>query len=172
MKDVFESLIGTYLLKIGEQYKVQHDKMFDFMCCYFGNKKEMVRCILHYADIRVINERTELQSITWINEEHDRLTVLITEDTEKEYFKRIRKDLKDGKMSQCFHNSLMKYDAYRYKLLRLLEELNVDFLTTSTHTKNSSKHEDNGDQSVGTNQFDNAIATFLCDENKHVQDHL
>ncbi|XP_071145245.1 ankyrin repeat domain-containing protein 50-like [Mytilus edulis] len=125
MKSTFDSIIGTYLEKTKTEYRVLHDKMFDFLCCYFGSKDTLVRCILRYSDIRVLNERTQLESI---NAKCDKYTILISKRYEQEYFERIKKDLQLGKINQCFCNSQMKHEKHRSKFLKVLQTIDDKFL--------------------------------------------
>ncbi|VDI81671.1 Hypothetical predicted protein [Mytilus galloprovincialis] len=167
MKSTFDSMIGTYLVKTKVEYRVIHDKMFDFLCSYFGSKDTLVRCILRYSDIRLLNERTQLESI---NEKHDKCTILISRSNEQEYFERIKNDLELGKINQCFCSSQMKHKKHRAKFLKVLQTIDDNFLFeqmfsrkclqyTSKHTENvdaepnievnedSSDAEDNSDNS-------------------------
>ncbi|XP_071178213.1 uncharacterized protein [Mytilus edulis] len=125
IKTILDSMIGTYVMKIGHKYKVIHDQMFDFMCCYFGNEDAMVRCILRFSDIRVFNQRTQLESI---NKQHGKFTIMISKKHEKEYFERIKCDFLLGKMNQCFCNTQMKYEVYRTSFLKTLKSIDDTFL--------------------------------------------
>ncbi|XP_076084764.1 uncharacterized protein LOC143055505 [Mytilus galloprovincialis] len=123
MKNVFDAIIGTYLRKNGNEYRVIHDKMFDFICYYFGNKDIMVRSILRYAHIDVFNERTELESI---NTQYRKFVIMISRKYEHDYFERIKYDLQHGKLTQCFCNAQMKHVNYRSLFLNVLKSLDND----------------------------------------------
>ncbi|XP_076115448.1 uncharacterized protein LOC143083101 isoform X1 [Mytilus galloprovincialis] len=132
IKTVLDSMIGTYVMKSRSEYKVIHDQMFDFMCCYFGNKDTMVRCFIRFSDIRVFNERTQLQSV---NEQYGKFTIMISKEHEKEYFERITKDVKLGKMNQCFYNTQMKYEVYRTLFLKILESIDEKILIAQLYQR-------------------------------------
>lgn len=117
MKKVFNCIIGTYLRKTGNEYRAIYDQMFDFMCCYVGNKDTLVRCILRHSDIKVVNERTQLESI---NEQHCKFVLIISKKYEPDYFERIKSDLQCGKMNKCFYNAQMKHEKYRELFLKVL----------------------------------------------------
>ncbi|VDI69509.1 Hypothetical predicted protein [Mytilus galloprovincialis] len=123
MKQVLDGLIGTYLQKTRNEYRVIHDQMFDFICCYFGNNDALIRCILRHADIKVFNERTQLESI---NKPYGKFTVIISRKYEHDYFERIKTDLQLGKLTQCFNNAQMKHEHYRSSFLNVLQSLEID----------------------------------------------
>ncbi|CAG2215384.1 unnamed protein product [Mytilus edulis] len=125
MKSTVDSMIGTFFVKTKTEYRVIHDKMFEFLCTYFGSKETLVRCILRYANIQVFNERTQLESI---NEKYDKFTILILKRYEQEYFDIIQNDLQLGKINQCFCNSQMKHEKYRAKFLKVLQTIDDNFL--------------------------------------------
>ncbi|XP_071171175.1 uncharacterized protein [Mytilus edulis] len=131
IKRVLDSLVGTYLRKTGNKYIVIHDQMFDFMCCYFGKKDKMIIGILRYSDIRVINERTQLESV---NEQHGKFTIMISRQYEQEYCKRIESELQFGKMNQCFCNSQMKFEKYRALFLDILKSMDDSLLLEHINT--------------------------------------
>ncbi|XP_071142658.1 uncharacterized protein [Mytilus edulis] len=124
MKKVFDRLVGTYLQKTKNQYWVLHDQMFDFLCCYFGNNDAFVRCILRHADIKVFNERTQLESI---NEPYGKFTIIISGKYENAYFERIKNDLQFGKLTQCLCNAQMKHENYRSLFLNVLKSLDNNY---------------------------------------------
>ncbi|CAG2214269.1 ANKRD17 [Mytilus edulis] len=132
IKTILDSMIGTYVMKIGHKYRVIHDQMFDFMCCYFGNEDAMVRCILRYSDIRVFNQRTQLESI---NKQHGKFTIMISKKHEKEYFERIKCDLLLGNLNHCFYNTQMKYKKYRTSFVKILKSIDDKILITQMYQK-------------------------------------
>ncbi|CAG2185484.1 unnamed protein product [Mytilus edulis] len=125
MKKVLDGIIGTYLRKTRNGYRVIHDQMFDFMCCYFGNNDTLVRCLLHNANINVLNERTQLESV---NEQYGKFTMIISRKNQQYYFERIRNDLQLGKLTQCFRNGQMKHAKYRASFLKVLKSIDNDNL--------------------------------------------
>ncbi|CAC5387269.1 unnamed protein product [Mytilus coruscus] len=153
IKRVLDSLVGTYLRKTGNNYIVIHDQMFDFMCGYFGKKDEMVTGILRYSDIRVINERTQLESL---KEQHGKFTIIISKKYELEYFERIKHELKNGKMNQCFCNSQMKFEKYRALFLKMIKSIDDSLLMEYINKRNNRQYEFtcNKDDLVATEEYE------------------
>lgn len=125
MKRVLDQIIGTYLRKTKKQDWVMHGRMLDFMCCYFGNKDALVRGILRYAYIEVVNERIQLESI---NDQFGKYIIVVSRKYEHDYFERIKHDLKRGKVNQCFSNAQMKLLKYRVSFLKVLKSIENDHI--------------------------------------------
>ncbi|XP_076083604.1 uncharacterized protein LOC143054470 [Mytilus galloprovincialis] len=118
IKDKLNACIDTYLIKVVKEYKVIHDKMFDFLCCYFG--KTLIAPILKYADDKVICERVQLESL---QEAHGYFTIMVSTNEEYKYNDRIKADLENGKIHCCLNNSQMKFKEYRIKFRDIIKDL-------------------------------------------------
>ncbi|CAG2198851.1 unnamed protein product [Mytilus edulis] len=126
--------IDTYFIKVDREYKVIHDKMFDFLCSYFG--KTLITPILKYADDKVICERVQLESLP---EEHGYFTVIVSEKDENTYIDRIKTDIVNGKIHCCLNNMQMKYKEYRIKFRDILKNLEYKLVRNLIKSK-----DDNG----------------------------
>ncbi|VDI67913.1 Hypothetical predicted protein [Mytilus galloprovincialis] len=121
IKDKLNACIDTYFIKVNKEYTIIHDKMFDFLCCYFG--KALITQILKFADDKLICERVQLESIKKPNSE---FTIIISINDESKYIERLKKDVENGKIHWCLNNVQMRYKEYREKLLDLLNSLDYD----------------------------------------------
>ncbi|XP_052086011.1 uncharacterized protein LOC127723428 [Mytilus californianus] len=113
--------VDTYFIKVGKEYKVIHDKMFDFLCFYFS--KALIAPILKYADDKLISERVQLNSI---QKAHAEFTIIVSSTDEQKYIDRVKMDLKNGKIHWCLNNVQMRYKEYREKLLDVMKNLDDD----------------------------------------------
>ncbi|CAG2204339.1 unnamed protein product [Mytilus edulis] len=121
IKDKLNACVGTYFTKVDREYKVIHDKMFDFLCDYFG--KALIAPILKYADDKLISERVQLESI---EQTHGEFTIIVSSTYEQKYIDRLKMDLKNGKIHWCLNNVQMRYKEYRDKFLDIVKDLDVD----------------------------------------------
>ncbi|XP_052086013.1 serine/threonine-protein phosphatase 6 regulatory ankyrin repeat subunit A-like [Mytilus californianus] len=121
IKDKLDACVDTYFIKVDKEYKVIHDKMFDFLCDYFG--KSLVAPILKFADDKLISERVQLESL---QKPHGEFTIIISSTDEQKYLDRLKLDLKNGKIHWCLNNVQMRYKEYREKLLDVMKDIDDD----------------------------------------------
>ncbi|VDI67910.1 Hypothetical predicted protein [Mytilus galloprovincialis] len=121
IKDKLNTCVDTYFIKVDKEFKVIHDKMFDFLCCYFG--KTFIAPILKFADDKLIRERVQLESIQKTPGE---FSIMVSSIDEQKYNDRLRTDLLHGKIHLCLNNSQMRYKEYRHKLLDVVRALDID----------------------------------------------
>ncbi|VDI43365.1 Hypothetical predicted protein [Mytilus galloprovincialis] len=134
IKDKLNACIDTYVMKVDKEYKVIHDKMFDFLCCYFG--KILIAPIIKYAHDMVIFERVQLESL---QEAHGYFTIMVLENDEHIYNDRIKADLENGKIHCCLNNAQMKYKEYRIKFRDIIKDLEINLIRNLINIK-----DDNG----------------------------
>ncbi|CAC5410668.1 unnamed protein product [Mytilus coruscus] len=130
IKDKLDACVDTYFIKVNKEYKVIHDKMFDFLCNYFG--KSLVAPILKFADDKLISERVQLESIQKAQGE---FTIIISSTDEQKYLDRLKMDLENGKIHWCLNNVQMIYKEYREKLLDVMKDLDDDVKRRCIDTK-------------------------------------
>ncbi|VDI26531.1 Hypothetical predicted protein [Mytilus galloprovincialis] len=130
IKDKLNACVGTYFTKVDEEYKIIHDKMFDFLCDYFG--KSLVAPILKYADDKLLCERVQLESI---QKPHGESTIIVSTTDEQKYKARLKMDLKNGKIHWCLNNAQMRYKEYRDKFLDVVKDLDGDMKRRFIDTK-------------------------------------
>ncbi|XP_076083203.1 uncharacterized protein LOC143054168 [Mytilus galloprovincialis] len=121
IKDKLNTCVDTYFIKVDKEFKVIHDKMFDFLCCYFG--KTFIAPVLKFADDKLIRERVQLESIQKTPVE---FSIMVSSIDEQKYNDRLRTDLLNGKIHLCLNNSQMRYKEYRHKLLDVVRALDID----------------------------------------------
>lgn len=134
-----DSLLNTYLEKAELSYTdiyinkyiiyfTVHDKLFDFICFYFGNK--MQRGFIKCADRKVIRDRTQFKSL---NESCEEFAIIIEEENEGYYFKRVIEESFNSNIRDMIYNRQMKFTKYRSKLIRYLQHYdNIKTLLTKT----------------------------------------
>lgn len=133
IKEKLHACVDTYFIKVDREFKVIHDKMFDFLCCYFG--KTLLAPILKYADDKLICERVQLESIESIRKTHGEFTIRIPLTDEQKYMDRLRCDLVNGKIHWCLNNGQMKHKEYREKFLDVAKDLDNDIKWRSIDIK-------------------------------------
>ncbi|XP_052086582.1 putative ankyrin repeat protein RBE_0220 [Mytilus californianus] len=146
--------IDTYFIKVDREYTVIHDKMFDFLCSYFG--KTLLTPILKYADDKVICERVQLKSL---QKPHGYFTIMVSEDDEEKNNDRIKTDLENGKIHCCLNHAQMKYKEYRIKFLDIIKKLEYNLITNLINSK-----DDNGINSFIISclcGYDELVAFFI-----------
>ncbi|VDI64414.1 Hypothetical predicted protein [Mytilus galloprovincialis] len=111
-------------------YHAVHDKMFDFLCSYFGGKFQ--KCMLRFADDNIICSRMQLRSV---HEKKKAFEILIENYNEQFYFDRIADMLGKGKMYDVVCNRQMQFEIYRSKLISHLQLLNKDKIHTLLHAQ-------------------------------------
>ncbi|CAG2198846.1 unnamed protein product [Mytilus edulis] len=134
IKDKLNACVGTYFTKVDREYKVIHDKMFDFLCDYFG--KALLAPILKYADDKLICERVQLESI---EQTHCQFTIIVHSTDEQKYLDRLKMDIKNGKLHWCLNNAQMKYKEYRIMLRDIIKDLDIKLIRNLINIK-----DDNG----------------------------
>ncbi|VDH90167.1 60kDa lysophospholipase, partial [Mytilus galloprovincialis] len=130
IKDKLNACIDTYVIKVDKEYKVIHDKMFDFLCCYFG--KILIAPIIKYAHDMVIFERVQLESL---QEAHGYFTIMVSENDEHLYNDRIKADLANGKIHCCLNNAQMKYKKYRIMFRDIIKDLEINLIRNLINIK-------------------------------------
>ncbi|VDH97035.1 Hypothetical predicted protein, partial [Mytilus galloprovincialis] len=126
--------IDTYFRKVDREFTVIHDKMFDFLCSFFG--KTLLDPILKYADNKIICERVQLESL---QEAHGYFTIMVSKNDEYKYNDRIKADLENEKIHCCLNNSQMKFEEYRIKFRDIIKDLEHNLIRNLINCK-----DDNG----------------------------
>lgn len=115
-----DTLLNTYLKKINGEYWVLHDRLFDFLCYYFGQSYQQL--IINYADSNIIRDRTLCKSL------HARpqdFTILIDSNFENEYIERLIRDMLSGYIDNVIYNQQIHYEGFRLQFLSHIKELDV-----------------------------------------------
>ncbi|XP_063438391.1 uncharacterized protein LOC134719313 [Mytilus trossulus] len=121
LKKELDSLVGTYICKLNGSYSTVHDKLFDFLVHYFGQK--MIECLIDHGDSRLVHER-----FSWKKSPDDKTSnidfiIEIPDDYLESYFQRFIKDWSAGKVAVVFNNNNMKVSSFRQRLIQYLQQL-------------------------------------------------
>ncbi|VDI48498.1 Hypothetical predicted protein [Mytilus galloprovincialis] len=112
VRDELDSLIQTYIRKVGGVYRTIHDKLFDFLAFYYGTV--MIDCLINNASSSFIRERFlfERQSRS------DEFTIVIPERYRHLYLNRMVDDWSKGNIENVYCNINM--DNYKFRGMFLL----------------------------------------------------
>ncbi|XP_063411143.1 uncharacterized protein LOC134694079 [Mytilus trossulus] len=104
LKSGFTTLEGTYLKKIGSEYRIIHDKIHEMAAVTCGQR--LPECFIKYAPPEFIRDHFIFKSVIEGPVKND--VILLSFDTEKEYFERLLSDLKK-KSASCGYLDLVQF---------------------------------------------------------------
>ncbi|CAC5406480.1 unnamed protein product [Mytilus coruscus] len=122
LKKSLDTLDGTFICKQNGIYRTVHDKLFDFLAHYFGQK--MIECLIDHGDSDLVHERFVWQTSSDDKNSNIDFIIEIPDDYLESYLKRFIKDWSAGKVSHIFSNNNMKVLSWRQKLLQYLLQIN------------------------------------------------
>ncbi|XP_063406705.1 uncharacterized protein LOC134690646 [Mytilus trossulus] len=121
LKEAIDTLDGTFICKHNDIYRTLHDKLFDFLAHYFGQK--MIECLIDHGDSDLVHERFIWQESSDDKNSNIDFIIKIPDDCLESYLQRFRKDWSVGKVSALFRNNNIKVSSFRQKLLQYLLQL-------------------------------------------------
>lgn len=121
IKEELESLENIYCRKIDGKFKSLHDKMFDFLSATIGPK--LGRCLLRYSSCSFIRERIQLSSALQNGDEN---VIILSDNLEHWYFKRMFEDILQGKIKDVFFNKQMQQTTFEDAMIREMRQLNEE----------------------------------------------
>ncbi|XP_071146102.1 uncharacterized protein [Mytilus edulis] len=121
LQDELNSFIHTFLKKEQNIYKTIHDKIFDFLVYFFGQK--IIICLIKYAHSSLIKERFLLEK----QDNMDQFITVVSPEHHKMYIQRMIVDWSKGKVVDVFCNINMDVPRFRKKFLSCLNELDVTY---------------------------------------------
>lgn len=129
--DEMKTLESTFIKKENDVYKTLHDKKFDFLVSYFGQK--ISRYLIRNADSWLITERFLLA-----NEENmdQFITILSTKDHQI-YLQRMINDWLIGKVIIVLKNINLRVQSFRHRFLRYLKTHKFSFQKQLANTCDS-----------------------------------
>ncbi|XP_052106730.1 uncharacterized protein LOC127739169 [Mytilus californianus] len=121
LQDDLNSLIHTFLKKEENIYKTIHDKIFDFLVYYFGQK--IIHCLIKNAHSRLIKERFLLEK----QENMDQFITIVPPMYHEMYIQRMINDWSKGEVNYVFSNINMKVPQFRQRFLCVVNALDVSY---------------------------------------------
>ncbi|XP_071177552.1 uncharacterized protein [Mytilus edulis] len=122
LKKSLETLEGTYVVKEDNTYKIIHDKLFDFLAKYFGEK--MLQIFIDHANTGFIKERF-LWKITDNMGTEIEFVIRIPDKYIYSYIDRLLKDWENGYVDRVFVNRNMNSTIFTENLLTHLNQLDL-----------------------------------------------
>ncbi|XP_063396692.1 ankyrin repeat domain-containing protein 50-like [Mytilus trossulus] len=132
LKNILETLEGTYVVKEGSTYKIIHDKLFDFLAKYFGEK--MLQIFIDHANTDFIQERF-LWKITDNMGTEIEFVIRIPDNYAKSYIDRLLKDWENRFVSNVCQNRNMSSTIFTEKMVKRLNQLELSKQEELVRTK-------------------------------------
>ncbi|XP_063408745.1 uncharacterized protein LOC134692224 [Mytilus trossulus] len=115
--DELNSLEETFIKKEQGVFKTKHDKCFDLLACYFGQK--MIQCLIKNAHPLVIMQRFLLER----KDDMDQFITIVPTKYHQMYIQRMIDDWSIGRVHMVFNNINMKIPNFRHRFLFYLNTL-------------------------------------------------
>ncbi|XP_076105820.1 uncharacterized protein LOC143074156 [Mytilus galloprovincialis] len=122
LKKSLEILEGTYVVKEDSTYKIIHDKLFDFLAKYFGEK--MLQIFIDHANTDFIEERF-LWKITDNMGTEIEFVIRIPDKYINRYIDRLLKDWENGYVYSVCHNRNMDSTTFTENFITRLNQLDL-----------------------------------------------
>ncbi|XP_052074779.1 uncharacterized protein LOC127712406 isoform X3 [Mytilus californianus] len=122
LKKSLETLEGTYVVKEDNKYKIIHDKLFDFLAKYFGEK--MLQIFIDHANTDFIEERF-LWKITDNMGIEIEFVIRIPDKYINRYIERLLKDWENGYVNSVCQNRNMKSTTFTEIFITRLNQLDL-----------------------------------------------
>ncbi|XP_071160740.1 uncharacterized protein [Mytilus edulis] len=119
LQDELDSLTHTFIKKEQNMYKIIHDKIFDFLSKFYGQR--IIYCFIKNADSSLIKERFLLER----RDQMDQFITIIPHKYHQMYIQRIIDDWSKGKVQDVFSNINMMIPQFRQKFLSYLNTLDI-----------------------------------------------
>ncbi|XP_063426472.1 uncharacterized protein LOC134710178 [Mytilus trossulus] len=137
--DELNSLKDTFIKKSKNIYKIIHDKIFDFLTYYFGQK--IITCLIKNANSGLIKERFSLEKTDCLDE----FITVIPQKYHHSYIQRMISDWSNGKIQDVFNNINMQMSNFRQQFLIHLYKLDKFHQRQLAHICNKPKHRESID---------------------------
>ncbi|CAC5411813.1 unnamed protein product [Mytilus coruscus] len=133
LKKELDTLNGTYICKQNGIYSTIHDKLFDFLAHYFGQK--MIECFIDYGDSDLVRERFIWEKLLDKKTSNIDFIIKLSDDYLESYLQRLIKDWFSGKVTVVIKNTNMQMSLFRQKLLEQLKHLDLSKQVELVNTK-------------------------------------
>ncbi|XP_071135020.1 uncharacterized protein [Mytilus edulis] len=128
LQDELNSLIHTFLKKEENMYTTIHDRMFDFLVYYYGQK--MIHCLIKNAHSSLIKDRFLLKK----QDNMDQFMTIVPPKYHEMYIQRLINDWLKGEVDVVHCNINMEIPQFRQRFLCVLNELDVSYQRQLAHT--------------------------------------
>ncbi|XP_063412377.1 ankyrin-1-like [Mytilus trossulus] len=130
-----DTLDGTFIHKHNGIYSTVHDKLFDFLAHYFGQK--MIECLIDHGDCNLVHERFTWQTSQDVKKSQIDFIIEIPDDYLNSYLERFVNDWSAGNVTFVFFNNIMKIPSFRQELLQYLKQLDRSKQETLANSKDT-----------------------------------
>ncbi|XP_052075114.1 uncharacterized protein LOC127712610 [Mytilus californianus] len=120
LRKSLETLEGTYVVTEDTTYKIIHEKLFDFLAKYFGEK--MLQLFIDHAETAFIHERF-LMKTAYLTGTEIEFSITIPDNYVNSYIERLLKDWLNGFIYRVFHNRNMNDTKFTNTLVSSLNKL-------------------------------------------------
>ena len=110
-------LISSYVKKIGCQYSIIHDKIFDITVSFYGQK--MFDVVLELAHAEIIRDRFYFEIL---GESLSECIIKVPSHKESDYLRRLCKDINNGDSKYVFSNRQLEFKIFRELFITYLEK--------------------------------------------------
>ncbi|XP_063411656.1 ankyrin repeat domain-containing protein 50-like [Mytilus trossulus] len=121
LKKALDTLVGTFIFKQNGFYRTVHDKLFDFLTHYFGQK--MIECLIDHGDSDLVHARFIWRKSSDDKNSNIEFIIEIPDEYLVSYLERFVKDWSARKVTAVFNNNNMKLSSFRQQLLQYLLRL-------------------------------------------------
>ena len=109
----FNTLNGTYLKQRGAEYSMIHDKIQEMAAAICGQRRPV--CFIKFSSSLFIRDHFIFKSV--MEEQQTDDVIVLSKDTEEEYFERLLSDLKELNIISTFNNKQLILKPFRDKLI-------------------------------------------------------
>ncbi|CAC5416923.1 unnamed protein product [Mytilus coruscus] len=120
LKKSLETVEGTYVVKEESTYKIIHDKLFDILAKYFGEK--MLQLFIDHAHTEFIKERFLWKTADRIDTDID-FAIEVPDNFINNYIGRLLKDWENGFIIQVFSNRNMISRKFTDKFISSVKKM-------------------------------------------------
>ncbi|XP_076082674.1 uncharacterized protein LOC143053779, partial [Mytilus galloprovincialis] len=121
LNKALDTLDGTFICKQNGIYKTVHDKLFDFLAHYVGQK--MIGCLIDHGDSDLVRERFVWEKSLDNKKSNIDFIIKIPDEYLESYLERFIKDWSAGRVSDVLSNINMEDSLFRQQLLQYLQQL-------------------------------------------------
>ncbi|XP_076081117.1 uncharacterized protein LOC143052027 [Mytilus galloprovincialis] len=129
--ELYEALLtldGTFVQNQYGIYRTVHDKLFDFLAYYFGQK--MMECLINHGDSDFVHERFIWRKSTDDRDSNIEFIIQIPYDYLELYLERFIKDWSTGRVRVTLMNNNLTVSEFRQQLLKHLQLLDKSLQVT------------------------------------------